>query len=212
MENEKLQLLHDHYKETFALIHDREQQRDRLFLVVIGLYGLLALAILFSISFNTVLKNVEVAGTKVDLSTLPAGAILGALWAFTFTITLRYCQVSIVVERQYSYLHSIEEHVSAELGGDGIYEREGRAYLENYPAFSTWAWISYAYTFPLILTLVTIALIVTEWLRIPSGWTYKALDTTLAAATCTTLILYRFLPALRKLYKRTETHEAATGD
>jgi hypothetical protein len=107
MENEKLALLHDHYKETFSYIRDRERQRDRLFLVVIGLFGLLTTAILFSAGFSIALKEVGIAGSKADLSSLPAGAILGATWVFTLAMTLRYCQVCIVVERQYPYLHTL---------------------------------------------------------------------------------------------------------
>lgn len=199
MNEEKLQLLHDHYKDTFTLIRDRERQRDRLFLVVLGLYGVIAVAVLFSVSFSAALKNAEVAGVKADLSTLPAGALLGALWAFSLAMTLRYCQSSIVVERQYGYLHTLEAQISKELGGGGLYQREGQAYLERYPAFSTWAWVSYTYVFPLLLILLAVAFIVTEWLRIRSGWAFKTLDTALAAATCTTLVLYRFMPVLRRI-------------
>jgi hypothetical protein len=199
MENEKLALLHDHYKETFSYIRDWERQRDRLFLVVIGLFGLLATAILFSAGFSAALKEVGVAGSKADLSMLPAGAILGATWVFTLAMTLRYCQVCIVVERQYPYLHTLEQQISQEFGDDGLYQREGRAYTENYPAFSQWAWVSYVYTFPVLAIGVAVSFIVTEWLRLPSGWTYKTLDAVLGLATCTTLFLYRVLPAVSKL-------------
>lgn len=48
---QRLEILHDHYKETFALVRDRERSRDRLFLVVIGLCGLLALQIAYPVEF-----------------------------------------------------------------------------------------------------------------------------------------------------------------
>lgn len=198
MENERLALLHDHYKETFSYIRERERQRDRLFLIVIGLFGLLAAAILFSVGFSAALHNIQIAEAKADLSMLPAGAILGATWVLTLAMTLRYCQVCIAVERQYSYLHTLEYHISQEFDGDSLYQREGRAYTENYPTFSQWAWISYVYTFPLLAIGLAVGFVVTEWLRLPSRWPYKTLDTVLALATCTTLFLYRVLPAVSK--------------
>lgn len=212
MENEKLALLHDHYKETFSYIRDRERQHDRLFLVVIGLFGLLAAAILFSADFSAALKNIQVTEAKADLSMLPAGAILGATWVFTLAMMLRYCQVCIVVERQYSYLHRLEGHISQEFGDNGLYQREGRAYAENYPAFSQWAWISYVYTFPLIAIGVAVGFVVTEWLRLPSGWTYKILDTILALATCATLFLYRVLPAVSRFTSKRRAKAASNVD
>jgi hypothetical protein len=89
--NEKLQLLHDHYKETFALIRDRERQRDRLFLVIIGLYGALAFAVIFTVGFGAALKAVEIARAKVDLSALPAGAVLGRYGYSRTRTTSRSC-------------------------------------------------------------------------------------------------------------------------
>ena len=41
----QLDILHDHYKETFARMREVEAKRDRLFLGVIGLFALLSLEI-----------------------------------------------------------------------------------------------------------------------------------------------------------------------
>ena len=42
-ENTRFEALYDHYKDTFGRIRDREQRRDRLFLWLIGLLGVLFL-------------------------------------------------------------------------------------------------------------------------------------------------------------------------
>lgn len=194
MDAEKLELLHDHHKDSFAYIREREKQRDRLFLIVIFLFAALAVAVLASKQFGSVLGSVQFAGSQANLTVLPASAVLSALWVFTFVITLRYCQVCIAVERQYSYLHSLEETISRELGQNGAYQRESRAYTDNYPVFSTWAWISYVYVFPLLTTATAVGLVVTEWVQLPSGWVSKAIDTVIALATSLTLFLYRLLP------------------
>lgn len=165
---------------------------------------------MFSVGFSAALRNIQVAGAKADLSRLPAGALVGTIWAFTLATTLRYCQVSTSVERQYDYLHTLEDCISQEFGKSGIYEREGRAYLEDYPAFSHWAWINYVYIFPLLAILVTISLVATEWLSLSSGWFYKTLDTLLALTIIVTFFLYRFVRPVRSfIAKRRDAAQSA---
>ena len=45
MNTDNVDILHDHYKESFSHIRDREKQRDRLFLFLIGVLGLLFLEV-----------------------------------------------------------------------------------------------------------------------------------------------------------------------
>ena len=136
----KCQILHDHYKESFAHIREREKQRDRLFLILIALFGLLAFEVLYPTA--VVLSTVElpVANVKLDVSYLPLSAILSTTWVFVLAILLRYGTVAITVERQYAYLHKLEEKISNIFGDVEIYCREGRDYKKNYPIFSWWVW------------------------------------------------------------------------
>ncbi len=136
---QRLDVLHDHYKESFSYVRERERQRDRLFLVLIGLFALLFFEAHYPRGFGGALGPVHVSGAEVDLGALPLPALLSASWVLTLAIALRYCQVSINVERQYSYLHRLEEKVSQELGDEEAYRREGRAYAKDYPLFSDWA-------------------------------------------------------------------------
>lgn len=166
MEAEKLELLHDHHKDSFSYIRERERQRDRLFLILIGLFAALTSAVLFSANLTAVLRTLRIAGSQADLSVLPANAVLSSLWIFTFAITLRYCSVAINIERQYSYLHVLEAQISDELGDARLYRREGRAYNDEYPAFMSWAWISYVFLFPALASMTAVALAATEWFRL----------------------------------------------
>ncbi len=102
--------------------------------------------------------------------------------------------MSINVERQYPYLHALEEKISASIGDHNLYRREGRAYLQDYPLFSDWAWICYVFLFPMILALATLALLVGEWAMLPHHWLYKLLDSVVAAAILISFFLYRILP------------------
>ena len=131
MTETRLDVLHDHYKESFSHIREREKQRDRLFLVLIGLFALLSLQILYPTDFGGALGPLKVSGAEVDIGALPLPALLSASWVFTFAIALRYCQVSINVERQYPYLHALEDKISAAIGDPDLYRREGGEYLRN---------------------------------------------------------------------------------
>lgn len=201
MTDQQLEILHDHYKDSFAQVREREKQRDRLFLFFIALFALLSVMALYYSRLTEVLGSITVVGTRANLSALPAPALLTSAWVFVFAIALRYCQVSLTVERQYSYLHTLEEKLSEAVGDDDLYRREGRAYLRDYPAFSNWAWISYIYVFPAIVTMATLGLLVVEWVGFPGGWPFKVFDSGLAAATILTFFLYRGWPLIQNKKK-----------
>ncbi len=209
MTETRLDVLHDHYKESFSHIREREKQRDRLFLVLIGLFALLSLQILYPADFGGALGPLKVSGAEVDIGALPLAALLSASWVLTFAIALRYCQVSINVERQYSYLHTLEEKISEALGDPDLYRREGSAYLQDYPLFSDWAWICYAFVFPVIAALATLALVVAEWRGLPGPLPYKLFDSVLALAILVSFFLYRILSLL---YRRNGEKRESDAD
>src|SRR5829696_4454436 len=136
MEDAQREILHDHYKETFQYIRQRETLRDRLFLVLIGLYAILAVQIQYPRKFDGTVETINLLGIEVDVNSLPLAALLTATWVFVLAVVLRYCQTTITVERQYDYLHKLEDELSPEFGGD-LYRREGRKYDDQYPAFSS---------------------------------------------------------------------------
>ena len=79
------------------------------------------------------------------------------LWLLLFGISSRYYQVVIQIERQYDYIHHIEELLAQKYPGSRAFTREGKSYLEKYPLFSRWIWILYTVAFPFII-LVSITL------------------------------------------------------
>lgn len=205
MEGAKLEILHDHYKETFQYIRERERLRDRLFLILIGLYALLALQIQYPIQFNRTLETVNVFGIEVDVSSLPLPAFLSATWVFVLAVTLRYCQTSITIERQYDYLHKLEDALSPEFGGE-LYRREGREYDDQYPAFSGWAWRFYTIVLPVIAVLATIVLIYEEIEGLSYPILNKILDSGVALYIVVSFFLYRIFPLVVALGRWLKAH------
>ena len=187
MDSSDLGILHDHYKESFSRILEREKQRDLLFLVLVAILGALFLAIQYPAHIQGLLKE----STEIALDTLPIPVTTSATWTVFCVVMLRYCQLSLAIERQYAYLHRLEDAVSSLLGHTSVYSREGRTYLADYPMFSTWTWAFYALAFPVITIVLEAFLIYLEWddqTPIEYNTWY---DLTMAGGVFVSLLLYR---------------------
>jgi hypothetical protein len=190
----RLDILHDHSKETFERIRDMEKRRDRYFLILIGFYGLLAVQIAYPTEFAGTVTSISILGVELGLTSLPLAAILSATWVFTLAIGLRYCQISIGIDRRYPYLHLLEETISPLVGGGPLYQREGQVYLDRYPLMLNGAWIAYVILFPLLLLIATSAFITVEWIKLDWPRPHVVFDTVVAAALVVFFFLYRFQP------------------
>ncbi len=230
--DKRLEVLHDHYKETFARQRETEAARDRLFLWVIGLFAILILEIGYPAAIGASLGKIGVAGAEINLQALPLPALLNATWVLTLALALRYCRVAIHIDRQYDYVHMLEQNISpilrnsqghkagetvpTQLLDEDIYQREGTVYLRGYPLLLNATWIAYVVIFPIILLVATIGLITWEWRRLPYPVLNRAFDTGVALALIAFLVLYRVAPYIAEKYrekserKHQESEQAAT--
>ena len=171
---EKLPILYDHYKDTCSVIGESVKRRDRLMLYVLLLLSLFSIETLFpsasSAAISGFLKLKYGFALHFDLS-----ALGNVVWFLLLIFTLRYFQVAVFVERQYLYIHGIEETLNTEFGDD-IITREGKFYLHNYPAFSTWMWGLYTIIFPTLLLIVSAVKITGELCAaLSNGWSFALL-------------------------------------
>jgi hypothetical protein len=91
------------------------------------------------------------------------------------------------VERQYSYIHKVEEKLNKELG-EKVITREGEDYLYKYPLFSNWMGLLYTIVFPLLLLVISGTKIVTE---LRHDWSINLfLDCTFFLLLAISIILY----------------------
>lgn len=200
-----LELLHDHHKDSFAYIVEREKDRERLLLILTALFALLALEIEFPIGVEGALDTVTVFGVEVNVDALPLPAFLTATWVLILLITLRYCRASVAVEKQYKYLHRLEDRISKALDG-GIYDRESKAYEHDgkHVAFRWWTWGFYTVLLPILAATVVSALLIEEWTGLNYPLLNKVLDTAAAGGVLVSFVLYRTVPQIAKLLKRTK--------
>jgi hypothetical protein len=194
--DKQLDILHDHYKETFTRLREAETLRDRLFLWVIGIFALLILEIGYPAVVGGALGKLSIAGGEINLKSLPLPALLNATWVMALTLSLRYCQTSVLVNRQYPYLHALEEAISPEVGGGDLYQREGKVYLREYPLLLDVAWFAYVILFPLIVMFATLGLAFWEFTSVGYPIYHRLFDVLIAVALTCFFFLYRMQPAL----------------
>lgn len=189
--DKKLEILHDHYRESFSCIRDREKQRDNLFLIIIALIGVVFLEVQYSSIFGGTIKTIKLNFFEMDLSVMPIAIFLSITWTYLFVVVLKYCQLSIIVERQYDYLHKLEDRVSNFFGDLTTYCREGRAYLDKYPLFSNLAWIFYVAIFPIIIIISIGLLIYREQNSVVVPYYHLLYDIFVSCIIIIAFILYR---------------------
>lgn len=161
MEEAKFNNLCSHYKDSFDIHRTTIKQRDTLF------YGLLVILAVFTLqmsSADTVANIVneyvaKVSGVKIGnnidfISTL--------MWLMLLGFSTRYFQVVLEIERQYCYLHTLEEQLNSHYSESLAFTREGKTYLSKYPLFSNWIWLLYTLFFPSLIVFSVVARINSE--------------------------------------------------
>lgn len=141
-----------HYKDTYEIHLASIKQRDTLF------YALLVILAFFSLQVTSIdLVNSALSGyvnKQLDINIEKNSNIFGTLlWLLLFGFSTRYYQTVIQIERQYDYIHHLEEIIGSRFTGTRAFTREGKSYLGEYPLFSNWMWLLYTLAFPFIILL-----------------------------------------------------------
>lgn len=160
MDKDKLQILHEHYKDTFSHIQQYLKLRDKLLLLILGVITLMLFQVYSPAQSGEavsqfIAKHLELK-SPIDIE------FFGSLiWFALLSLVVRYFQTVVHIERQYSYIHCIEDLLSP-CYESKAFTREGKSYLTNYSLFSNWVWILYTIIFPILLLIVIVFKIVSE--------------------------------------------------
>lgn len=195
-----LAILNDHHKDTFGHIKTWEMRRDRMFYFIATLVGFLSLGVYYPSTVRAVFANtVTILSAEIDLASLPVEILVSFGWSILFALALRYCQASITVDRQYDYLHGVESKMAVLNGGGDLFQREGRAYLSDYPAFSKWVYFFYAGIFPLTVVSVAAWVLVVEVTSTEERF-HRFFDGFMWLGCATSFFLYRLWPVITKKF------------
>jgi hypothetical protein len=140
-DDQRAELLLQHYNDTFAYILYHWKSRNRLFASILLLLAILALDLARPGSLAEVANALLAKSVGADAPPA-AGAVphpppaldfsaVGSLsWFILLCLVIQYYQKSIHVDRQYRYVSNVEERISELAGGDFI-TREGKAYFST---------------------------------------------------------------------------------
>ncbi|MBE7661528.1 hypothetical protein G1K77_13375 [Tenacibaculum finnmarkense] len=156
MEKE-LEIYYDHYKDSFSYLRQYLKQRDKYFMYSVILLSLVFFNSMLPEDFEIVSK--ELIKNKIGIKEFSNLKLINSFLLFSLlSVVIKYFQINLLIERQYSYLHHIEKRLSFKLKEFNIF-REGKAYLNQYPIFGSIVHRIYTIGFPFLL----IILLLTKW-------------------------------------------------
>ena len=184
---DKTELLYDHYKETVRVSADMQAKRNALFVYVCVFELVNFLMLLFPQVINSALSAFLLETYKVSVSEL-LGLLPTGIWLITTYVLVRYFQTTIYVERQYPYIKVIEDEIAKETKLS-CFDRESKAYLNNYPTALNLIHIFYTWMIPVLLQIINTVKIFLEW---------RAMSN--AVTTWANTVIYVFLLVLTVLF------------
>ena len=151
--NQSLEVLYDHYKDTYQLSLLAQKERDHLFVKLCLTLTTLLLIIVdpntLSILASTIVEN----ELKIII---PHSLIIvqSFLWALLLYFFASYFRKILYIERQYVYIHELEVVIAEIL--DKKFTREGNSYLEDYPMILNFTHYLYQLIFPVLSIIIVV--------------------------------------------------------
>jgi len=188
----KFTVLCSHYSDTFANIKESIKLRDKLTALILLVLAFLALYTFWPTDAITAFSGMSKQKLGLAIS-VNVGFLGSIVWFALLIAVVRYTQVVVYIERQYKYIHKIEEELHKHFDNSIAFTREGKSYLKDYPKFSDWIWTLYTIIFPFVLGVIVLVKIITEWAVSFHAITVPLLlNTTVAVLVLISIILYMF--------------------
>ena len=175
-----LDVLYDHYKETFNLSKEAQSRRNKSFLVLCILEAFSFLVLIRpEKAFELILDGIN---AELDMTLQVSNTIVQTmLWLLITYVMIRYIQDMLYVERQYIYLDKLEKEISS-IMQINIFEREGGHYQQNYSMISNIIDLFYKMFMPVFFVIINIVRIHKEWVLADKVTTALICDTVLCVA------------------------------
>ena len=149
-----LDVLYDHYKETFNLSKEAQSRRNKSFLVLCILEAFSFLVLIRpEKAFELILDGIN---AELDMTLQVSNTIVQTmLWLLITYVMIRYIQDMLYVERQYIYLDKLEKVISNNMAIN-IFTREGDHYLHNYPMVLNFIDLFYKMLMPIFFLIINV--------------------------------------------------------
>lgn len=157
-----LELLYDHYKETFSLSKEAQARRNKNFIVLCILEAFSFLLLVRpEKAFELILEGIN---KELDMTLQLSNTIIQTLlWLLIAYIMIRYVQDMLYIERQYIYLDNLEKEIN-NLGTIKIFAREGENYQKDYPMVLNFIDLFYKMLMPIFFAIINSVRIYREWM------------------------------------------------
>lgn len=157
---EGIEVIYDHYKDTFEQQKGYLAKRNHL-TVLLMILAILLIDLIFdpnyiSFKLNTVI-NAQVNNLVFDFEFINTGLIIAYFW-----FSLQYYMIVLQIEKIYKYLDQCEASLCAGYTGFKI-NREGAYYLKSYPWMKTLADRFFVLGIPIGFITLSVCKIVNEW-------------------------------------------------
>jgi hypothetical protein len=191
---EKLDVLYDHYKETFLLSSEAQKKRNVLF---VSLTVSITVLFLFLIDSNGVIEMISgYLNNNISVGLSIRTAIIQTfVWVIVLYLFIRYIQTNIYIEREYSYIGQLEQDISKKL--QSTFNRESGNYSDKYPIVLDMIDTIYKWAFPILAILLIVAKIITEWIQ-KNNVISCIIDSVIAFTFISLSVLYLIFLHLRK--------------
>lgn len=156
---ESIEILYDHYKETFNLSKVAQERRNKNFVYLCILEAVAYLWASDPEKMTVALQNYEVLSGVINLG---HEIIQTFLWMMITYVLIRYVQDMIYIERGYDYLDKLEKKISSTIA-DEMFSREGANYQREYPKILNLIDLFYKMVMPVLFFLVNFMHIIIEW-------------------------------------------------
>ena len=192
----KIQILSEHYKDTGDVLKESIKQRDKYFSYLVCLIVVLLFE-LYTPSKSIIIIQ-QIILNKLSITETIGFDFIGSLiWFLLLSVSMRYFQFVIGIERQYSYIHNLEKQLSVEFK-EKAFTREGSAYLSNYPIFLNWASFLYTMFFPALLVFIVLMKFIQEMRLFVATNVFCWIDISMIFATIISTVLYVFVLHIKK--------------
>lgn len=157
---EGIEILYDHYKDTFEQQKGYLAKRDHL-TILLMILAILLIGLIFDPNYisgklNAVIKA-QVDNLTFDFEFINTGLIIAFFW-----FSLQYYMVVLQIEKMYQYLDQCEESLCTGYTEFKI-NREGAYYLKSYPWMKTLADKFFVIGIPLGFIILSVCKIVNEF-------------------------------------------------
>lgn len=150
---DSIEIIYDHYKETFSLSKEAQARRNKNFVILCVLEALSFLILIKpEKAFEIIADGIN---SELDLTLSLGNSIIQTLiWILIAYVSIRYVQDMMYIERQYGYMDKLEKKICASIDYHNLFSREGDHYKESYPMVLNFIDLFYKMLMPILFIII----------------------------------------------------------